>query len=252
MTNEIPQVGFLQIIEKASQLENIDVDKLAKMMEMQLKWEDRQNENLFYAAKSRIREKLSKFKIYKKRSVAYDVDKNDKSKGQKEAFKYAALEDIDTIIKPILEEEKMDVSFDIEPNSNAGWHNIVCILAFAGHKERYKMPMPLDTSGGKGNAQAMGSTQSYGWRRALCGAFNIVVIGEDDDGSCGVITDKQTEEIKNGFKESGLDVAKVLNSMKVDCVENIKVKDFGRVQNLIKAKLYDNLKKEGKKDANIS
>lgn len=246
-----PQGGFLAIIEKASQLDNVDVDKLSKMMEMQLQWEDRNARKLFDEARARISAKLSNVKVVKTRSVAYDIDKNDKGKGQKEAFKYAALEDIDKLIRPILDEEKMVVSYDIEPCALAGWHTIVCWLSFAGHREPFRMPMPLDTSGGKGNAQAMGSTQSYGMRRALCAAFNIITVGEDDDGAGGAITGEQATEIKTGFRESGMDVAKFLKTLKVENVEAIRTKDYARVINAIKAKKFDNMKKE-EKNAKVS
>jgi hypothetical protein len=38
----VVQGGFMSIIEKAAALENIDVDKLERMMAMQMQWEDRQ------------------------------------------------------------------------------------------------------------------------------------------------------------------------------------------------------------------
>lgn len=246
------QGGFLAIIEKASSLESIDVDKLAKMMEMQLQWEDRQAKKLFDEVKSRVSAKLSNIKVVKTRSVAYDIDKNDKSKGQKEAFRYAALEDIDKLIRPVLIEENLDVSYDVEPCALAGWHTIVCILSHAGHREHYRMPMPLDTSGGKGNAQAMGSTQTYGQRRALCAALNIITIGEDDDATGGAISAEQAKEIKDGLKETGLDVVKFCQSLKVPNVDEIKIKDYGRARTAIDAKRYQILKKKGAENANNS
>ena len=243
--------GFRSIIEKAAALDNVDVDKLERMMAMQLQWEERQARKLFDEAKARASQKLKNIKIEKTRSVSYDIDKNDKSKGQKEAFKFAALEDIDKLIAPVLAEEKIDVSYKIEPCALAGWHTIVCWLEHGGHREPYPMPMPLDTSGGKGNAQAMGSTQTYGQRRALCGAFNIITIGMDDDGMGGNIDDAQAKNIKDMMQGLELDAGKVLRFlkyMKAESVEKILFKDYRKATSFLEEKLAK--KKAGDKNAN--
>jgi len=104
------------------------------------------------------------------------------------------------------------------------------------------MPMPLDVSGGKGNAQAMGSTQTYGMRRALCGAFNIIPVGQDDDASGGAITAEQAKEIKDGLKETGLDVVKFCNNLKARNVDEIKLKDYARAKTALDAKRYQIIK----------
>jgi len=228
--------GFMSIIERAALLDDIDADKLEKMMKMQMEWEDRQARKLFDEARARISAKLAHVKIVKGRSVAYDIDKHNKAAGQKEAFKYAALEDIDKLVRPIMDEEGMTASYDVEPCALQGWHTIVCWLSCAGHREAYRMPMPLDTSGGKGNAQAMGSTQSYGWRRALCGALNIVTVGEDDDGAGGAITDEQAAEIKQALKETESDVVKFLKYMKVESVEEIRTRDLKKALTMLESK----------------
>ena len=44
------------------------------------------------------------------------------------------------------------------------------------------MSAPLDTTGGKSEVQAAGSTNSYLRRYIACNIFNIVVVGDDDDG----------------------------------------------------------------------
>ncbi len=253
MSNEIVQTGggFLAIIEKASQLDNVDVDKLAKMMEMQLQWEANQAKKSFDAAMTRISAKLATIRIVKTKTVAYDINKNDKAAGQKEAFRYASIEDIDKIVRPILNEENMAVSYDTAPAANS-WHEIIVKLSHAGHTETSRIPLPLDTSGGKGNTQAMGSTYSYGKRYALCGALNIITVGEDDDGMGGAITAEQALEIKNGLKETGLDVIKFCQALKTPNIDEIRQKDLARARTALDAKRYQILKKKGAENGNIS
>src|SRR5205085_12182048 len=65
----------------------------------------------------------------------------------------------------------------------------------SGHYEDSFMPAPLDTTGGKSAVQAVGSTNSFLRRYVACNMFNIVVVGDDDDGAGGTIDQSQTKTI---------------------------------------------------------
>src|SRR5262249_14358013 len=65
----------------------------------------------------------------------------------------------------------------------------------SGHYEDSFMPAPLDTSGSKSNVQAVGSTNSFLRRYVACNIFNIVVVGDDDDGTGSTIDQTQTKTI---------------------------------------------------------
>lgn len=239
--------GFMAIIEKAASLENLDVDKLERMMQMQLQWEAGQAKKEWEAAMTRISARLADIRIRKTKSVGYDIDKNDKSKGQKEAFRYTPLEDIDKVVRPILNEEAMTVFYDTEPSATPGWHTVIVKMSHAGHTEMSRIPLPLDVSGGKNNTQGMGSTYSYGKRYALCAALNIITVGEDNDGAGAPITDEQAAEIKQGLKDTGLNVEKFLQNLKVSCVEEIPLREYRRAMTAIDAKKYQLLQAEMKK-----
>lgn len=252
-TVEVPLVpasapgGFMAIIDKIAALDNIDVDKLERMMQMQMQWEAQQNKKNFDACMTRISHRLAHVRIFKNKSVGYDIDKNDKSKGTKEAFKYTPVEDIDKVVRPILNEEGMAVSYDTEPSSIQGWHTVIIKLSHGGHSELSRIPLPLDVSGGKNNTQGMGSTYSYGKRYTLCAAFNIITVGEDDDAQGGPISDEQSAEIKQGLKDTSVDVIKFLKILKAESVEEIRTKDYRRAITAIDAKRWQNLKDEEKK-----
>lgn len=248
-------IGYMPLINKLSQNPTREtMEIIERMMTAQEKWEDRQAEKRFNEAMAAIAKELASVKIIKDSKVQYDVDKNDKSQGKVEAFRYVKLEKIEPIVRPILLARGMHVSYDTEPCALAGWHTIVVWFAHnEGHRRAYRMPMPLDSGGGKNNAQAMGSTQSYGMRRGLCAALNLIPVGEDDDASGAPITDEEAKIIKDGLKNSGLDVKKFLSNIKAESVEQIKSKDYGRAMTAIDAKLYrlSQQKKDGK-DANPS
>lgn len=233
----------MAIIEKVAALPSAEtVDSLERMMKMQMEWEDRQEEREFNDAVARIQEKLQHVRIVKNKAVSY--------KANETAFKYALLEDIDKIVRPMLIEENIRPSYTTTPLNN-GIYNVTCRLTRGRYFSESSIPLPIDTSGGKNNVQGMGSTFSYGKRYALCAALNIVTVGEDNDGMGAPITEEQAKEIKDGLKKSKLDVAKFLKTLKVESVEEITSRDYNRVLNTIQAKLYrdeQEAKKKGKTD----
>lgn len=197
--------GYMAIIEKlAANPTTQSVDVIERMMKMQTEWEARQAKKAFDAAMTRVAARLINIRIIKRRGVAY--------KGE-EAFKYAALEDIDKLVAPVLVEEGFSVSYDTAPSAQQGWHDIIVRVSNSGHTESSRIPLPLDSSGGKNNTQGMGSTYTYGKRYALCAFFNIVTVGEDDDGAGGVIDEAQAANIKQLIKDSGADTRKFLDKI---------------------------------------
>jgi hypothetical protein len=80
------------------------------------------------------------------------------------------------------------------------------------------MSAPLDTTGGKSEVQAAGSTNSFLRRYVVCNIFNIVVVGDDDDGAMGTIDEDQTKTILDLIKKAKVG-PKFLKYMKARSVE---------------------------------
>jgi hypothetical protein len=80
------------------------------------------------------------------------------------------------------------------------------------------MPAPHDTTGGKSNVQAVGSTNSFLRRYVACNIFNIVVVGDDDDGTGGPIDEAQIKTIVELIKKAKVG-PKFLKYMKAQSVE---------------------------------
>jgi hypothetical protein len=159
----------------------------------------------FNAAKGRILKELAGIRIVKNRWVQYPVDKNDPKKGLYDAFKYAPLEEIDKVLRPLLSNEEMDLAYSDEPQAD-GRIMVRGRLKHlpGGHYEDSLMAAPLDTSGGKNNVQAVGSSNSYLRRYVACNIFNIVVVGDDDDGTGGTIDAAQVKTILGMMKQAGV------------------------------------------------
>ena len=184
------------LMERVALEPHADVEKLERLVAMYDRLKAKEAELAFNAAKGRILKKLAGIKIVKNRPVLPENEKGRSQNGALEAFRYAPLEEIDKHLRPLLVEEEMDLSYSDEPWEGGGLLIRGRLKHLpSGHYEDSFMPAPADTTGGKSNVQAVGSTNSFLRRYVACNIFNIVVVGDDDDGTGGTIDQAQTKTI---------------------------------------------------------
>ena len=208
----------LALIERLALDPHADVEKLERMMAMYERLNAKEAELAYNAAKGRILKKLAGIKIVKNRSVVHEIDNGKPQRGACEAFKYAPLEEIDKHLRPLLAEENMDLSYSDE--SREGGDILIrgrLKHLPGGHYEDSFMPAPPDTTGGKSNVQAVGSTNSFLRRYVACNIFNIVVVGDDDDGTGATIDEAQITTILDLIKKAKVG-PKFLKYMKAQSV----------------------------------
>jgi ERF superfamily len=208
----------LALINRLARDPRADIEKLDRMMAMYDSLKAKEAEFQYNSAKGRMLKKLAGIKIIKNRPALYKIEKGKPQSGTGEPFKYAPLEEIDKHLRPLLAEEEMDLSYSDEPLEGGG----ILIRGRlkhlpSGHYEDSFMPAPLDTTGGKSEVQAVGSTNSFLRRYVLCNIFNIVVVGDDDDGNGGTIDEAQTQTILELIKNARVG-PKFLKYMKAQSV----------------------------------
>jgi hypothetical protein len=211
--------SILALIERIALNPGADVEKLERMMAMYQRLKAKEAELAYNAAKGRILKKLTSIKIVKNRSVLHEIEQGKPQKSAYEAFKYAPLEEIDKHLRPLLAEEEMDISYSNEPREGG----VILIRGRlkhlpSGHYEDSFMAAPPDTTGGKSDVQAVGSTNSFLRRYVACNIFNIVVVGDDDDGVGGTIDEAQTKTILDLVKRAKV-ASKFLKYMKAKSIE---------------------------------
>ena len=208
--------AVLGLIETVALDPRAGVEKLDRMIAMYELLKAKEAERAFNAAKGRILTKLSRIKIAKNRPAVHETENGRRAH---QAFKYAPLEEIDKHLRPLLVEENMDLSYSDELQEASG----VLIRGRlkhlpSGHFEDSFMSAPLDTSGGKSNVQGIGSTNSYLRRYIACNIFNIVVVGDDDDGTGGTLDEAQSTTILEMIKKAKVG-PKFLKYMKARSIE---------------------------------
>jgi hypothetical protein len=209
----------LGLIERVALDPGADAEKLERMMAIYEMLNAKEAEFAYNAAKGRILKKLAGTKIVKTRSALNEINGATRQKGTPEPFKYAPLEEIDIHLRPLLAEEEMDLSYSDE-SVEGGAIRIRGRLKHlpGGYYEDSFMSAPPDTTGGKSNVQAVGSTNSYLRRYVACNIFNIVIVGDDDDGNGGTIDEAQIKTILALIKKAKVG-PKFLKYMKAQSVE---------------------------------
>ena len=151
----------LALIERVATDPSADAEKLGRLTAMYEALKAKDAELAYNAAKGRILKKLAGIKIVKIRSALNEIDNAKPQKGIPEAFKYAPLEEIDKYLRPLLAEEDMDLSYSDESAAGGGIRIRGRLRHLpGGYYEDSFLSAPPDTTGGKSNVQAVGSTNS--------------------------------------------------------------------------------------------
>ena len=209
----------LALIERMALNPGTNAGKLERLIAMYERLKAKDAELAYNAAKGRIQKKLAGIKIVKTRPVSCESEKERRQNGSHEAFKYGPLEEIDKHLRPLLAEEEMDLSYSDDPQEGARIRIRGRLKHLpSGHYEDSFMPAPPDTTGGKSDVQAIGSTNSFLRRYIACNIFNIVVVGDDDDGNGGTIDEAQTKTILDLIKKAKAG-PKVLKYIKAQSIE---------------------------------
>ncbi len=168
--------SILAVISRAATDPTCDIDKLERLMAMHERMQARDAEAEFNAAMAAMQSDIPS--IAERGAIVVN--------GQKRSD-YATFEDINDVIKPIMQAHGFAITFKVE-NTPGGMSVTGILMHRAGHRESTTMLLPLDTSGSKNAVQAVGSSTSNGKRYVMSALLNLTTRGEDDDGHAAVPT----------------------------------------------------------------
>ncbi len=158
----MPIDPYISMIERVAMDPHSDLIKLERMMELKER-HDAGNARAEYAA------------AFARASAEFPtIPLNGKSNNGK----YATLEDITKLTRPVLSKHGLAMTFAIEVGTEVTV--TAKLMHKAGHCETTSMALPRDTSGSKNAVQSVGSTQKYG-QRYTAQAILGLSLGDDDE-----------------------------------------------------------------------
>ena len=246
-----PANSVMDFVAQAVRDPSIDVAKLEALLRMQREVMADDAKAQFNQAFIRLQSRLPRIK--RNGVLEYPVDKNKPDGAKRKIASFAKWEDIDTVIRPLLDEEGFALSFNTAPRTGEGGGLLVTatLRHAAGHATETTIPVPLDTSGGKNNIQGYGSALSYGKRYTATAALNIITEGEDDDGVRGgmrFVTAEQVADIKALVTETKTDELRFLEFFALSDLANMPAELFPAARNMLLEKRLKSKPKQGAKN----
>lgn len=148
---------------------DLDIDKLAKLMDLQREFNADLARKSFFSALSEFQIQCPE--IRKTKEVSFGQTK----------YSYAPLADIDRQIKKSLKDNGLSKRWEIKDTGEE--IEVTCIITHIdGHSEKTGMHAKPDGSGSKNPIQARGSSIEYMKRYTLIGALGLTTTDTDIDG----------------------------------------------------------------------
>ena len=161
---------LLSVISRAASDPNVDIGKMERLMAMYERVEARRAVSAFDTALSNMQPELPSIG---ERGGIKDRNGNVQST-------YALWEDINQVIKPVLQKHGFALSFRTDCAEGI---SVTGVLSHKeGHREETTIKLPADATGSKNAVQAVASSVSYGKRYTAGALLNLTSHGEDDDG----------------------------------------------------------------------
>lgn len=223
-----PAAGLMAMLERVVLNPDISVDKLERLLDMQLRVRAIEAKQAFAQALSEMQPKMP---ILKERGEVSG------------RYRYALWEDIVGVITPILSEHGFALNF--RTSSTKDSVTVIGILRHvAGHEAETELTLPLDSSGNKPAIQALGSSTSYGKRYAASALLNLRTGELDDDGAVGAngpatITTEQVGtlgELMEAVGVIGERAERALKAWRVTALDQIKAQNYDAIVAQLEAK----------------
>ncbi len=178
-----------------------DLDKIERLMNMQIAWEKREAEKQFNEAFAGF--KAEAVRIIKNRSV---------TDGPLKGKKYAELFVVVNAITPALSLHGLSASWKLTKDER-DWIEVTCTIKHtAGHTEAVSMGGPPDAGGAKNAIQARASTVSYLERYTLKAITGLSEQEDDNDGGHGGGADGAADPLIDAGQAAAMEGMKSLTA----------------------------------------
>ena len=220
--NEI-QNALIEVVKR----KDIDPERLEKFLDIQIRMEERQNEQAFNDAFANFQAEcpiIPKTKRVNFKSVDYT---------------YAPLDEMVHLIKPIMGKYGLGFSFNLSTEDS-----MMCLTTIITHKNggtrAYQYYFnPLHDDARMNDSQRRKSAITFAKRSALENALGIVTAESDDDARRALdnpATDEQLEKIRSLCKTTDTTEASLLSFLKLESLDYLSAQEAKKTINSLNAK----------------
>lgn len=239
----VPTESYATPIERLLEqaiAKGVGPDGIAKLAEVYQSLERQRAVQDYTVAMSALQQDMPP--VVKRSQVAFKT-----KRGAEFAARYASLEDIARICKPVILQHGFTFRFDTAIENRQV--TVSCEVSHVGgHSKVTTFSAPVDQDPALSAAHSTASATSFAQRYAFLLAFGIVPQGADDNGRAGfvgdaVVTDFQAHELRRLAEETDALGPKFWAFCGVETFSDIKAADYPRIRQA----LVDRLRKRGKK-----
>lgn len=218
--------SVLEMIAQAARDPNVDVAKMRELLAMQKEIIGEERRIAYVEAMNRVQSKLPQFG----KTARVIVKGTERSR-------YAPIEDIDAVLRPLCFEEGLSISDDVKSIDPKTILVVTKVSHKSGHFEEKTLPLPIDFSDFRSGSQSTVASVTLGKRHLRKMHFNIVERGEDTNGeTLEPITDEQAKDLYAALEEVKGDKGMFLHYMGVPSIEKILKRDLQKATASIEAK----------------
>ena len=173
---------ILQVIQRAAADPQCDIEKMERLMAMHERMQAKNAEQAFNEAMA---------------SMQCDIPTvGEGAQNAHTKNTYATLDDINVVLKPIMQRHGFAVTFKVDHQAN-GISVTGILMHRAGHREQTTLLLPVDVGAGRNAVQAVGSSTTYGKRYVMCALLNITTGEARDDDGVGAIQDLRNAALED-------------------------------------------------------
>lgn len=220
----------MAMLDKALATGNVEI--IAKVMDLQERWERNQARKAFDEAMAAAKAEIKT--VAKNRAVDFTSPKG------RTNYRYEDLAEIARTVDPALAKHGLSYRFRATSNPNEPI-TVTCIVSHRnGHSEENTLSAGRDESGNKNSIQGIGSTITYLQRYSLKAALGLAA-GHDDDAKTvdtgEVITDAQAEEIRKLVTDSKSNADLFLKWAGAESIPDIRASKYQDAVKFLNAKM---------------
>jgi hypothetical protein len=210
--------------------QNIDADKLEKLLDLQERWNKDRAIEAYSEAMNACQQELPL--VFRDRTNSHTK------------AKYATLESLQEPIKPVYLKHGFSLSHGTADSPLANHYRCICDVTHrGGHTKQYFLDLPADDRGINGSTnktpvQAIGSTLTYGQRYLEQRIFNVTIAGQDNDGNrprqAVAISEEQEITLREWIENKGADLAAFLKAFDIEKLSDLPAAKFPNALDMLK------------------